>query len=216
MCMLFAFILFPCVRLDVCNRSKNLGDMLRISIRGWKPRTSLNVTVVASLSQLTDIFHSTHFKTKSLSPTTSHLSFVKKRLVCNYPSRFCTKSTRGDTDESSLVKMTENLISILAQRWRIGLVFYSTPFRVVVTQVWRALKFGENLSARSASRTSRWQVFPELQRSPNLRDHDRNGVEYITRPILHRWASIKIRFSVIFTRDDSYSIKPLSKSKPVH
>ena len=35
-----------------------------------------------------------------------------------------------------------------------------------------------------------------------------HGVGYITLPILHRWASIKIWFSVVFTRDDSYSTVP--------
>ena len=141
---LFAYILFLSMTLGGFDRSKNLADMRRIFSRGWKPRASLFMTIVICLSQLTYIFHLTHFKTKLLQSTTSHLSLSIPH------SRFCTKSTRGDTHESSLVKTTEKLILILAQRWRIGRVMYSTPFWAVVTSVWRALKFGENLSARSA------------------------------------------------------------------
>ena len=37
---------------------------------------------------------------------------------------------------------------------------------------WRGLKFGENLSARIPRSGPRWQVFTELQHSPNLSDHD--------------------------------------------
>ena len=75
-CTLFAFILFPGARLDVCNWSKNVWDMLGIYIREWKITC---VTVVAS----------THDQ-----PTFRH-------------SRFCTNSTRVDTDKTSLVKMTK-------------------------------------------------------------------------------------------------------------
>ena len=50
-------------------------------------------------------------------------------------SRFYTNSTRGDTDKTSLVKMTKNSFPYSLNDKGIGLVIYSTPFRVVVTQV---------------------------------------------------------------------------------
>ena len=57
--------------------------------------------------------------------------------------------------------MTENRILILAQRWRIGRVMYSTPFRSWSRRFGERWSFGENLSARSPRSGPRWQVFPE-------------------------------------------------------
>ena len=103
-CTLFAFILFPSSWLDVCNRSKNLGDMLGIYIREWKITC---VTVVA---------------------------LTHDQATCRH-SHFCSIFTHGDTDETSLVKMTKNSFPYSLNDEGIGLVIYPTPFRVVVTKV---------------------------------------------------------------------------------
>ena len=76
--------------------------------------------------------------------------------------------------ETSRVKMTGKEFSTLAQRWRIGRVMYSTPFWVVVTKVEEG-----------------WSLVKTCQSGPTT---TRNGIEYITRPILHRWASIENSF----------------------
>ena len=80
-CRQFAFILFLSIRLDVCNRSKNLGDVLRIFIRGRNPRTSLFVTVVASPGQLKSNLPSN--RGTSEGSETSELEYSTRRIqIC--------------------------------------------------------------------------------------------------------------------------------------
>ena len=78
---------------------------------------------------------------------------------------------------NNLRENDKKLISIFAQRWRSWARFLP-----------------------------RWQVFAKLQPSPTWVTTTRNGVQYITRPIVCRWASIESSFFYhfhIFTRDVS-------------
>ena len=68
---------------DLVSKSYDMGPHVKL----------MGNPAVASLSQLTDIFHFTHFKTKTLQPTTSQpvvtLDFVPSPHVAthtNYPS----------------------------------------------------------------------------------------------------------------------------------
>ena len=88
-------------------------------------------------------------------------------------SQFCTKSIRGNTDKTYLVKMTKNSFQYSLNDEGIGLFFYPTSFQVVVTQVWRGFQRGP----LHGLRTDRFL--------PNFNPHQtrvtttRHGVEYI-------------------------------------
>ena len=50
-------------------------------------------------------------------------------------SRFCTNSTHGNTEETSLAETTKNSFSYSLNDEGIELVIYPIPFRVVVMKV---------------------------------------------------------------------------------
>ena len=95
--------------------------------------------------------------------------------------------------------MTKNEFSMLAQRWRIGRVMYSTPFRVVVTKVeegWSLAKTCQR-EVRKADRADRFlpnfnALQPEWIRFKTVLG--RYWVQF-----LHCWASMEMSFS-IFSR----------------
>ena len=122
--------------------------------------------------------------------------------ICRH-SRFCTNSTRGDTDETSLVKMTKNSFPYSLNDEGIGLVIYPTPFRVVVTKVEGGWSLAKTCQREDSLERDGWwyrrsigRYQPGLDRRPAQRQEhtslfvQRNEKKEVILPIPHTTARL--------------------------